>query len=262
MNNKSNNRTVVIDIGNTSVHIATWYADEIKTPISTPTVDTARVEEALLAHYDAIPRAAAPATVICSVVPTVLESISRIVSDRFDRAPLVIGGAIPLPMDVAVDDRSELGVDRVCAAFAAYDKLKTACTVIDFGTAVTVDLIDDQGVFVGGAIIPGLHMQLRALAEQTAALPANVDPAFPQRPYGRNTVEAMQTGVCRGLVGAVRALVEGYASRLGNWPTVIATGGDLPLMGPHCDFLDKQVSHLTLRGVGRTYTAFLEARGL
>jgi pantothenate kinase type III len=72
----------------------------------------------------------------------------------------------------------------------------------------------------------------------------------------------MQTGVCRGLAGAVRGLVEAYAASLGHWPQVVATGGDLPLMGPHCDFLDTQVSHLTLRGIGLAYTAYLADCGV
>ena len=98
----------------------------------------------------------------------------------------------------------------VCAAAAAYDKLQTGCIIVDFCSAVTVDLVEDEGTLVGGAILPGLKMQLRALHEYTAAL-TEVKPGLPETPYGRNTTEAMQTGVCRGVVGAVRALVEAYA---------------------------------------------------
>lgn len=252
---------VVVDIGNTSVDVATWAADELKTPVSAQTADKAEIEKVLAAHFESMPRGKPAATVIASVVPEVLERISEWVREKVDRDPLVIGDAIPLPIDVGVTDKRAIGVDRVCAAFAAYDKLHDACTVVDFGTAVTVDLVDGDGILIGGAILPGPGMQLRALHESTAVLPDNVAPAFPDLPYGRNTIEAMQTGVCRGIVGAVRELVEGYASSLGRWPQVVATGGDLPLFAPHCDFLDTQVDHLTLRGIGRSYTEFLRARG-
>ena len=94
--------------------------------------------------------------------------------------------------------------------------------------------------------MPGLKMQLCALNEHTAVLP-EVEPAMPELPYGRNTIEAMQAGVCRGLIGAVRALVEGYAASLNRWPQVIATGGDLKLIAPHCDFLDTLVELLERR---------------
>ena len=252
---------VVVDIGNTSVDVATWSADEVNTPLTVPTDDRSGIEGALAAHFDALPRGKPVAAVIGSVVPTALDHIGRWVRERLDCDPLVIGDAIPLPMDVDVTDKRAIGVDRVCAAFAAYDKLQAACTVVDFGTAVTVDLVDPEGTLLGGAILPGPEIQLRALHQHTAVLPAEVVPAFPELLYGRNTVEAMQTGVCRGLAGAVRALVEGYAVSLGHWPQVVATGGGLSLMAPHCDFLDTQVNHLTLRGIGRAYTTYLAARG-
>ncbi|MEK6674413.1 MAG: type III pantothenate kinase, partial [Planctomycetota bacterium] len=131
---------------------------------------------------------------------------------------------------------------------------------VDFGTAVTVDLVDDEGTLLGGAILPGLRMQFRALHSNTAQLP-EVEPGFPESPYGRNTTEAIQTGVCRGLIGAVRGLVESYATSLNRWPQVVATGGDLEFLAPHCDFLDTMVTHLALRGVGLAYAKHLSAMG-
>jgi pantothenate kinase type III len=86
-------------------------------------------------------------------------------------------------------------------------------------------------------------------------------PGFPELPYGRNTIEAIQTGVCRGLAGAVRGIVEGYATHLHRWPQVVATGGDSALMTPHCDFIDTWVSDLTLRGIGLAYDKHLAALG-
>ena len=252
---------IVIDIGNTHTTLACWHEEELKTPLSVPTDDQPAFEEAFTAHCQAIPGGKPAATAIASVVPTAKEHISGFLRRDLDREPLVIGDAIPLPMDLGVTDKRAIGVDRVCAAFAAYDRLRDACTIIDFGTAVTVDLVDDEGTLVGGAILPGLRMQLQALHKHTATLPGDVTPEFTKLPYGRNTIEAMQTGVCRGVAGAVRALVEAYAAALNRWPQVVATGGDLPIMGPHCDFLDTQVRNLTLRGIGLAYTRYLAARG-
>ena len=116
-------------------------------------------------------------------------------------------------------------------------------------------------MFLGGAILPGLAMQLRALREETAVLP-EVEPGIPDFPYGRSTKEAIQVGVCRGMAGAVRGLVEAYASTLNRWPHVVATGGDLSLIAPQCDFLDTLVDHLVLRGIGLAYAKHLEAMGV
>lgn len=252
--------TVVIDIGNTTTDIATWHREQLKTPLSVPTGDATAFRKAFAAHISALKVNRVGAVVIGSVVPKVLERIRTYVEKRQNQTALVVGDGIPLPIDIAVTDATAIGVDRVCAAAAAYDKLQTECTVVDFGSAVTVDLIDNEGTLRGGAILPGLKMQLSALNEHTAALP-EVEPAMPELPYGRNTIEAMQAGVCRGLTGAVRALVEGYAASLNRWPQVIATGGDLKLIAPHCDFLDTQVEHLTLRGIGLAYTKHIEAAG-
>jgi len=88
-----------------------------------------------------------------------------------------------------------------------------------------------------------------------------VNPGFPELPYGRNTIEAIQNGVCRGLAGAVRGLVEAYARHLNRWPHVVASGGDVAFLAPHCDFLDTVVSDLTLRGVGLAYDKHLAEMG-
>lgn len=251
---------VVVDIGNTSIHMATWHAGRVKTPLAVPTDDQAAFDEGFEAHARALPRGRPAAIVISSVVPPVLERMRTQLTARMDQEPLVVGETIPLPLDVRVDDSAAIGVDRVCAAGAAYEKLQTACVVVDFGTAVTVDLIDDEGTFLGGAILPGLTMQLRALHEYTAQLPlAAVE--MPPLVYGRNTVEAIQVGVGRGLAGAVRGIVEGYATSLNRWPQVIATGGDAAFMAPHCDFLDTLVKDLTLTGIGLAYTKHLAAQG-
>ena len=103
-------------------------------------------------------------------------------------------------------------------------------------------------------------MQLRALHEHTAQLP-EVPPAFPELPYGRNTAEAIQAGVCRGITGAVRAIIEAYATHLNRWPQTVATGGDAALLAPHCDFLDNVVSDLILRGVALAYDKHLAEMG-
>ena len=80
-------------------------------------------------------------------------------------------------------------------------------------------------------------------------------------PYGRDTTEAMQTGVCRGIVGAVRELIEGYATATNRWPQVVATGGGLELITPALNFVDTMVQHLSLRGIGLAYRKHLEVSG-
>ena len=255
-----NGPIIVIDLGNTMTNVGTWQSSQVKMPLSVPTHDQEAFHEAFKAQADAFPKGESGPVVVASVVPDALERLRTYVAKRRDSEALVVRENIPLPMDVAVEDVKAIGADRVCTAAAAYDKLHTACTVVDFGTAVTVDLVDDDGAFLGGASLPGIALQLRALHQHTAVLP-EVERAIPRRPYGCNTAEAIQTGVCRGLAGAVRGLVEGYAASLNRWPQVVATGGDLTFIAPPCDFLDTLVPHLTLQGIGLAYQKHLAAKG-
>lgn len=251
---------LVIDIGNTTIGVATWHLGKVKSALSTPTADAAAFEHSFAAHREASPNGRLAAAVISSVVPQALDRVRDFVSAALEQEALVIGVTIPLPMDLALSDKKSVGVDRVCQAAAAYERIQRGCTVVSFGTAVTVDLVDDDGAFVGGSILPGLSMQLAALHEHTAQLP-EVERGFPDLPYGVNTVTAIQNGVCRGMTGAVRAIVEAYATHLYRWPQVVATGGDAAFLAPHCDFLDSVVTDLTLRGVGLAYDKHLSEMG-
>jgi type III pantothenate kinase len=251
---------IVIGVGNSNTSIATYQSDELKTPLSVPSQDAAGFSAAYDAHLKASGEGSAAATIISSVVPDVLARLMGQIERRVDKTPLVIGDSIPLPMDVAVVDPQAIGTDRVCQAAAAYQRLQTACTVVSFGTAVTVDLVDADGTLLGGAILPGLDLQLRSLHEHTAQLPV-APHGIPDLPYGRTTVDAIQTGVGRGIVGAVRGIVEGYATYLTRWPQVVATGGDAPFFRPYCDFIDTFVSHLALRGIGYAYRKHLIEMG-
>lgn len=251
---------IVIDIGNTNTKIATWHQKNLKTVLAAPTADLALVMEHFAAHQQASGKGKPVATVIGSVVPAARDQLSQRIAELLDREPLIVGETLPLPLDVGVKDAKAIGVDRVCQAAAAYDRLQTGCTVVSFGTAVTIDLVDDEGTLLGGAILPGIEMQLQALHERTAALP-RVKPGVPETPYGTDTVEAIQTGVCRGLAGAVRGIVEGYATHLNRWPQTIGTGGNVELMMPLCDFIDTWATDLTLRGIGLAWSNHLATMG-
>lgn len=248
---------VLIDVGNTTMEMAAWHEGNVKDRVSIKTGDQQAFAQALTVHLNAMPANQMPAVVVGSVVPQALDQIVNHVETTLDRMVLVIGENVALPIDVDVIDVKAVGIDRVCAAAAAFDTIQAACTIIDFGTAVTVDLVNDEGTLLGGAILPGVSMQLQSLHEHTATLPV-VKPAALKRPYGRDTVEAIRAGVCHGLVGTVRGLVEGYAGALNRWPQVVATGGDVELMMPLCNFIDTCVEDLTLRGIGIAYCKHME----
>lgn len=161
-----------------------------------------------------------------------------------------LGADLTVPMRTALAEGAAPGQDRLLNALAAWDHMKQSCIVVDCGTAVTVDFVDGEGVFQGGAIGPGASMQLHALHAGTAALP-HVHLAAPssESPFGKDTAQAMLNGVYYGIRGMVRCLVERYAEAYEAYPPVIATGGDAALIFDGDEVVDRIIPDLTLWGI-------------
>jgi len=197
--------------------------------------------------------------VASSVNPEGLEALEAAAGEAIGQDVLVIGRDLPLPIETSAPHPAGIGTDRLCAAVAAYDHLGVACVVADFGSAITIDCVNSEGVFQGGAILPGLRMGAKALASQTAQLP-EVQVAEPHWIYGRDTAEAIIGGLVRGARGALRELVETYATEMGSWPAVILTGGDARVICPdvnESELAQAIVDDLVLRGVAIAYYRFM-----
>ncbi|MGA2034568.1 MAG: type III pantothenate kinase, partial [Thermoguttaceae bacterium] len=166
-----------------------------------------------------------------------------------DAITLLTSGDLPLEIELPRPDM--VGVDRLLDALAANHLRPRGrpAVVVDVGTAITVDLVSPQGVFRGGAILPGLAMSARALYELTDLLPRieAEDLSEPPPPLGTATKPAMRSGLFWGAVGAIRELIGQLADPLE--PAVFLSGGAGPavarLLGPAA----RHVPHLTLAGI-------------
>ncbi|MBI1337041.1 MAG: type III pantothenate kinase [Phycisphaera sp.] len=240
---------IALSIGNTRTKIGAFAQGK---PVSTLAIEnTSRgaIGPAVVKAWRELDDPSAP-VVVSSVNATVCDAVlaslpSNIRTARVERD-------LPIPIGRQLDPESIVGEDRLLNAAAAYDTLKQMCVVVDAGTAVTVDYVDGQGTFHGGAIAPGLAMMLHTLHTQTAQLP-EVTFVKPEEPIGHNTQQAMRSGVYYALRGLVRELVEQYAGVGESWPIVVATGGDAHTLFEGCDFVDRTVPELTLLGIALTY---------
>jgi type III pantothenate kinase len=187
-----------------------------------------------------------------SVNPAALTVLEKMAEQRLGEPVAVVGRDIPLPIATTLPEPEKIGVDRLCCAAAAFQRLQQPCVVADFGTAVTIDCVNPDGVFIGGAILPGLTLQAAALHDRTAQLP-QVEPVNPDWVFGRNTNEAIVGGIVYGLRGAMRELVESYATELAVWPTVITTGGDAELIGLQEGIVQAIVPELNLIGIALAF---------
>lgn len=190
--------------------------------------------------------------VLASVNPPVADLVRQALIDDVGLKVLSVGSDVPLPMQVDLPAPEDVGVDRILNATAAYERVKESVAIIDAGTAITIDFVSAEGVFQGGAILPGLGLSARILHEGTALLPL-VQVAKPEQAIGRDTGGAISVGVFFGALGAVREIIERYATDLGVWPTTIITGGDGQLIRSECDFIQAYVPELTLLGIELAY---------
>jgi len=197
--------------------------------------------------------------VIASVVPELTERVEYSARQYLDAPVRVVGRDFKVPLKTMLRDETTVGQDRLLGALAAFVNVEAACAVVQVGSALVVDCIDDEGIFRGGAIAPGLMMGAKALHEYAAQLPAaSLTPPQDDVPFGRFTQEAINLGIFIGGRGAVRELLERYASALGSWPHVVATGGDAQsLLGP--DMVDSFVPDLVLQGAALAWEHFRQA---
>ncbi|MDZ7691869.1 MAG: type III pantothenate kinase [Balneolaceae bacterium] len=186
--------------------------------------------------------------IISSVVPQLTASFKTILRQKTGVEPLVLHGALDTGIAVKARDPQTVGADLVADAVAAYDYFKETCIVVDFGSATTVMAIEEPGVFLGGAIGSGLKITTDALVERTAQL-TQIPLEPPEKAIGRNTVEAMQSGLVLGHLCMVEGLIERMRKELGTQAKVVATGGLSSTVAPYTDYFDQVDPMLTLNGM-------------
>lgn len=243
-------RILAVNVGNTRTTLGVFDGRELESANASPNADAKSLADAVVEAAAALEDAERAAVAVASVNPPLSRAMLTDAAPRLEHDVLIIGDDIPLPVAHTLGEAPTTGHDRFLNALAAFDVVKQACVIIDAGTAITVDFVDGEGTFHGGAIAPGARMMFRALHEQTAALP-DIDAAWPQEdaPFPQTTADAMRAGVCYGARGMVRMLAERCAESYGAYPQIIATGGDAELLFRGDDLIENIVPHLTLRGI-------------
>lgn len=191
--------------------------------------------------------------IISSTVPRVVFNL-RVLADRyFGTRPIVVGKpGCELPVAVRVDAGTAVGPDRLVNTVAGYDLYGGDLIVVDFGTATTFDVVDQDGAYIGGVIAPGVNLSLEALHLAAAALP-HVDITKPQSVIGTNTVACMQSGVFWGYVGLVKEICARIREEHARPMRVISTGGLAPLFQQTADLFDEFEDDLTTHGLKVIY---------
>lgn len=193
------------------------YAVEIKQILALENIECSNFEGAILS----------------SVVPQVTEHLQHAIRIVTGHDPLVVGAGIKTGLNIRIDNPAQLGPDLAVGAVAALNLYKPPLIIIDMGTATTISAIDASGIFLGGAIVPGVGLSLDALVTQTSLL-QKIPIEVPRQCIGTNTIDSMKSGIVLGTVAMLDGMIERFKNELGSEVTIIATGGLSSKIIPHC----------------------------
>ncbi len=245
---------LAVDTGNTNTVFAVFDGNSLKAQwrIATShhrTSDEYMVWLQAMMQHAGITFESITQGIIATVVPQALFEQRKLFTDFFGCTALVVGeDGVNLGVGVKVDNPAEVGADRLVNAYAAWQQFKQPLVVIDFGTATTFDVVDEGGNYIGGTIAPGIQLSLQALHNATAKLP-NINVARPARVIGKNTIEAMQSGIFYGYIGLIEGVIKRLTEEFGAPLLVLATGGLSPLFASGTPVIKHVEGDLTIRGL-------------
>jgi type III pantothenate kinase len=243
---------LVVDVGNTQTHLGTFDGRELVEHWRFATVRVSTADElgaalrSLLA-LRGLSFADIDASIVSSTVPRQRPEWEEVGSRYLGHELLVVGPGLKTGMPIRYDNPREIGPDRLVNAVAGYDRVGGACVVVDFGTAVTHDVVSAEGEYLGGVIFPGVEISLEALTERAAALPT-IDLTPPRGVLGKSTVDAIRAGIIYGYAGMVDGILARLQEEFGP-ATAIATGGLAGSVVPYCEAIDEWDDLLTLTGL-------------
>ncbi len=244
---------LVVDVGNTQTHFGAYDGVELRDHWRFATVRQSTADELGAALRSLLGLrgysfADLDASIVSSTVPQ-LEPEWAAMSRRYlDHEMLVVGPGAKTGMAIRYDNPREIGADRLVNAVAMRERFPGAAECVDFGTATTFDVVSHDGEYLGGALMTGIEISLEALSERGARLP-KVDLAPPRSVIGKNTIDAIRSGVVFGYAGAIDAILRRLYDELGAHADVIATGGLAGLVVPYTEEIEHVDDLLTLTGL-------------
>lgn len=229
-----------IDAGNTNIVLGAFDGDghlsftaRVATDPAMTSDQYAAAIDNILKLYD-ISRADIEGSIISTVVPTLVKTLSSAIKLLFGSLPLVVGGGVDSGLEIRGMSADAIGADLVCGAVGAKKKYSLPLIIFDFGTATTITAVDKNGVFIGGSIIPGVMISLKALSS-SAALLQDIDPdGTDVPPISLDTAMCMRSGSLLGSASMMDGMIERFKDEIGQDATVVATGGLAGAIVPYC----------------------------
>lgn len=260
---------LTIDAGNTNIVVGCMRGVQDSDVLFTARLSTDRSKTEdeyammllnLLAIHQ-IDRKAVEGGIISSVVPDLKQTLQKAVEMLIGKTPLVVGSGVKTGLNIKIDNPAQLGSDMVVDAVAACAFYPKPILIFDMGTATTLSVIDREGNYLGGMIIPGLRKSVDALVSGTSQLP-RIGLDSPEQVIGTNTINCMKAGAIYGSAAMLDGLIDRIEEALGEpAATVLATGGLVSCVAPHCKRNVICDELLLLRGLWLIYQKNMARRG-
>jgi len=240
-------RLLCVDVGNTNVNFGVFKGKKIikKFSISTKSLCFTQSKQKIekIKIDDAI---------ISSVVPSVNKILEKSLKVLLDKQPYILGKNLTVPIKNLYHEPKQVGQDRLVNAYAGIKLFGAPLVVVDFGTAITFDIVSKNKEYLGGLILPGLNISLEALAEKTALLP-KINLNSPKELIGRNTQNSILSGIIYGFSTLTDGIIKKIKNKMNKSIRVIGTGGNIRFISRYCTQLDKIDPDLTLKGLNFIY---------
>jgi type III pantothenate kinase len=248
---------LVVDVGNTQTHFGAFQGEELLEHWRFATVRQSTADELGAALSNLLELRGygfenLQASIVSSTVPQLEPEWTAVAERYLGHEMLVVGPGLRTGMAIRYDNPREIGADRLVNAVAIRERFGGPAVCVDFGTATTFDVVSRDGEYIGGALMTGIEISLDALSERGARLP-KIELAQPRGVVGKNTIDAIRSGVVYGYAGAVDAILRRLYDELGERLAVVATGGLGRLVVPYTEEIKEVDDLLTLTGLRLIY---------
>lgn len=246
-----------VDIGNTNIVLGLWEGERLRfvSRLETDklkTADSYAVGLKSIFELYGVDVAAVEGSIISCVVPQLSKPMSVAVERLTGKKPMVVGPGIRTGLNIRIDDPAQLGSDMVADAVAALERYTPPIVIFDMGTATSISVLNEDGTFLGGAILAGVRVSMDALSALAAQLP-QIELAVPPDVIGTNTVSCMQSGAIYGTAAMVDGMVSRIETQLGRRVSVVVTGGNSGVVAAQCKTPVTHDADLLLRGLLSIY---------
>jgi|TARA_B110000263_G_scaffold192433_1_gene170419 type III pantothenate kinase len=248
---------LAVDIGNSMVNLGVFDGETLVANLRVST-DARRSSDEYglmirdLLALNGVERSTITDVCMCSVVPPLTGIFEELFETYFHVKSLSITAGVRTGLQISYDNPRDVGADRIADAVAAINLYGKPVIIVDFGTATVFDAISKDGIYLGGAIAPGINVAAEALFLNTSQL-RRVELVAPKSAIGQNTSTALQAGLVLGYAGLVTGLVERFKAELGEEAKVIGTGGLATIISKEADIFDDINQDLTLIGLHMIY---------